>query len=99
MPSFKIIGRLVLKKRFLKVSAIYSHDGRLGRVTLTFCTNFHSSCQFKASTDIKGIEIAGIEYLLSQFPDDTTILLDGTENSLNETLKILNMFALASGFK
>ena len=68
-------------------------------MTLTFCTNFHSSCQFKASTDIKGIEIAGIEYLLSQFPDDTTILLDGTENSLNEPLKILNMFALASGFK
>ena len=57
------------------------------------------SRQFKASPDIKGIEIAGIEYLLSQFADDTTILLDGSENSLNEALKILNMFALASGLK
>ena len=57
------------------------------------------SRQFKASTDIKGIEIAGIEYLLSQFADDTTILLDGTGNSLNEALMILNMFALASGLK
>ena len=57
------------------------------------------SRQFKASPDIKGIEIAGIEYLLSQFADDKTILLDGSENSLNEALKILNMFALASGLK
>ena len=57
------------------------------------------SRQFKASPNIKGIEIAGIEYLLSQFADDTTILLDGSENSLNEALKILNMFALASGLK
>ena len=57
------------------------------------------SRQFKASPDIKGIEIAGIEYLLSQFADDTTILLDGSENSLNEALKILNMFVLASGLK
>ena len=31
--------------------------------------------------------------------DDTTILLDGSENSLNEALKILNKFALASGLK
>ena len=57
------------------------------------------SRQFKANPDIKGIEIAGIEYLLSQFADDTTILLDGSENSLNEALKILNKFALASGLK
>ena len=57
------------------------------------------SRQFKASNDIKGIQIAGIEYLLSQFADDTTILLDGSENSLDEALKILNTFALASGLK
>ena len=30
------------------------------------------SRQFKASNDMKGIQIAGIEYLLSQFADDTT---------------------------
>ena len=46
------------------------------------------SRQFKANKDIKGIEIAGTEYLLSQFADDTTILLDGSEKSLNEALKI-----------
>ena len=57
------------------------------------------SRQFKANTEIKGIEIAGTKYLLSQFADDTTIFLDGTENSLNEALKILKTFAIASGLK
>ena len=57
------------------------------------------SRQFKANKDIKGIEIAGTEYLLSQFADDTTILLDGSEKSLNEALKILKKFAIASGLK
>ena len=61
------------------------------------CRNI--SRQFKANKDIKGIEIAGTEYLLSQFADDTTILLDGSEKSLNEALKILNKFAIASGLK
>ena len=53
--------------------------------------------QFKDNTGIKGIKTTGIEYLLSQFADDTTKLLDGSEDSLNEALNILNKFALASG--
>ena len=57
------------------------------------------SRQFKANKHIEGIETAGTEYLLSQFADDTTILLDGSEKSLNEALKILNKFAIASGLK
>ena len=57
------------------------------------------SRQFKAVKDIEGIETAGTEYLLSQFADDTTILLGGSEKSLNEALKILNKFAIASGLK
>ena len=42
MPSFKIIGLLVLKKKIFKCFAIYSHGGHLGHVTLTIYTNFHS---------------------------------------------------------
>ena len=41
MPSFKIIGLMVLEKKILKVFAIYSHGGHLGHVTLTIFTNFH----------------------------------------------------------
>ena len=39
MPSFKIIGLLVLE---MILKAIYSHGGHLGHVTLTSYTNFHS---------------------------------------------------------
>ena len=42
MPSFKIIGLLVLEKKIFKSFAIYSHGGHLGHVTLTIHINFHS---------------------------------------------------------
>ena len=54
---------------------------------------------FKSNKDIKGIKIADTEYTLSQFADDTTVMLDGSEKSLNESLKELNKFAAASGLK
>ena len=40
---------------------------------------------FKSNQDIKGIKIEDTEYTLSQFADDTTVLSDGSEKSLNET--------------
>ena len=42
MPSFKIIGLLVLKKNNFKGFSIYSHGGHFGQVTLTINTNFCS---------------------------------------------------------
>ena len=42
MPSFKIIGLLVLEKKILKVFAICSHGGHLDHVTLTIYIDFHS---------------------------------------------------------
>ena len=41
MPSFKIIGLLVLGKKILKVFVIYNHGGHLDHVTLTIYINFH----------------------------------------------------------
>ena len=41
MPSFKIIGLLVLKKFFFLIFDIYSHGGHLGHVTMTIYVNFH----------------------------------------------------------
>ena len=54
---------------------------------------------YKANKDIKGIKIADEEYTLSQYADDTTVLLDDSEQSLNETLITLDLFAKASGLK
>ena len=53
----------------------------------------------KENTDIKGIDIEGIEFLFAQFADDTTILLDGTQRSLQATLNTLEIFGSMSGLK
>ena len=42
MPSFKIIGLLLCRRRFLKVLTIYGHGGHLGHVTWTIYINFLS---------------------------------------------------------
>ena len=47
--------------------------------------------------DIKGIFIDGREYKLTQFADDTTLILNGTKKSLNAALNTLVMFGSFSG--
>ena len=42
---------------------------------------------------IKGIIIGELELKLSQYADDTTILLDGSEQSLDAALQTLSIFA------
>ena len=48
---------------------------------------------------ITGVNINGKEFRLSQYADDTQIFLDGTEQSLKETLNILKKFYSMSGLK
>ena len=57
------------------------------------------SLMLKENKDIKGIKIGNIEYKLSQFADDTSLFLDGSEKSLNESIKTLNTYANMSGLK
>lgn len=57
------------------------------------------SLMIKSNKDIKGININGMDYNLTQFADDTTIFLDGTEKSLQETMDTLSLFAHLSGLK
>ena len=49
--------------------------------------------------NITGIKINNKESKLSQYADDTEIFLDGTEISLKETLRTLDIFYLMSGLK
>ncbi len=49
--------------------------------------------------NVKGIEIDQTEYLLSQFADDTTLLLDGSLHSLQAALNTLEVFGTMSGLK
>ena len=51
------------------------------------------------SKHIKGITIDGEQYLISQYADDTTFILDGSPRSLANTLEILDYYADISGLK
>ena len=57
------------------------------------------SLMLKQNAAINGIKIGDVEYLLSQFADDTTIILDGSQQSLETAISILNLFASMSGLK
>ena len=48
---------------------------------------------------IKGIKINNKDFVLTQYADDTTVILDGSEDSLKETLNELEEFAKKSGLK
>ena len=51
------------------------------------------------NNDIKGILINGKEYKLSQYADDTQLILDGTEKSLKAAMETLKQFYIMSGLK
>ena len=51
------------------------------------------------SKDIRGIIIGSEEYKISQFADDTTIFMDGSEGSLQHTLNVIEVFGTLSGLK
>ena len=55
--------------------------------------------KIKQNEKIKGIEINNNEFILTQYVDDTTVILDGSEESLNETLYELENYAKISGLK
>jgi len=53
--------------------------------------------KIRNNNNIKGIKIGNTEYKFSQYADDSSVLLDGSSKSLNETLKELADFAQYSG--
>ena len=53
----------------------------------------------RKNINIKGIAINNKEMKISQYADDTQILLDGTERSLRESLQVLSKFYKLSGLK
>lgn len=57
------------------------------------------STLIRNNKEIKGLKINEIEILLSQFADDTSLFLDGTEKSFTECIGVLNYFASISGLK
>ena len=60
------------------------------------CAEFLAT-KIKKNDNIKGITVNNIEFKISQYADDTSVILDGTETSLNQTLQELNYFSRISG--
>ena len=52
----------------------------------------------RENTNIKGIEISGSKFLISQLADDTTLYLHD-DNSLINALTVLDNFTKISGLK
>jgi hypothetical protein len=55
------------------------------------------SLNIRSNPQIKGVLINEIEPLISQYADDTFLLLDGSELSLKETLNCFDIFHKVSG--
>ena len=53
----------------------------------------------KQNKDIKGVKIGDVKHILSQFADDMTIILDGSEQSLATAIKTSDSFAKLSNLK
>ena len=47
--------------------------------------------------DIKGIQILNTTFVISQYADDTTMILDGSKTSLERCLQVLKLYADTSG--
>ena len=53
----------------------------------------------KKSREIKGITIDDTKHRLSQYTDDTSLILDGSPASLDASLRLLQFYAEISGLK
>ena len=49
--------------------------------------------------EIKGIQVKETEFKMSQFADDTTLILNGTQDSLSAALNTLEQYGTLSGLK
>ena len=55
------------------------------------------SAYIKYSTQIKGIDLNGTEYVISQYADDSCLFLYGTEKSLQGAIDALELFENTAG--
>ena len=53
----------------------------------------------RKDNEVKGIKVGSTECKLSQYADDTTLILDGTKKSLERSFAILEKFGEVSGLR
>ena len=83
---------------FFNIGRGYRQGDPLPPYLFIICAEFLSTVTRK-NRKIKGIFANDEEFKVSQFADDTSIFLDGSSQSLNNTLEELDRFAKISGLK
>ena len=81
---------------FFSVSRGCRQGDPLSPYLFIICAEFLAA-KIRNNKNIKGIKVNKVEFRISQYADDTSIILDGTERSLNQTLLELERFSRISG--
>ena len=53
----------------------------------------------RGDNEVKGISVGNVECKLSQYADDTTMILDGSQTSLERSFALLDSFGQLSGLR
>ena len=83
---------------FFSSSRRVRHGCPLSPYLLILCAKVLGN-SVRNDTMIQEIKVLDTECKISQYADDTTFILDGSQSSLSRSLYLLNTFALISRFK
>ena len=83
---------------FFEISRGCRQGDPLSPYIFIICAEFLAN-KIRQNKNIKGINVRNSEHKISQYADDTSVFLDGSEKSLKALLKELEYFARISGLK
>ena len=96
-----IVGAVVqagVKSEFLKIERGCKQGDPIAPYLSILCGQI-LTYMIKDNNKIKGIYIGGHQFKITQFADDTTLFLNGTQNCLQAALNTLELFGSFSGLK
>jgi hypothetical protein len=93
--SVSTISQCGFLSDFIKIQRVCRQGDPLSCYIFILCAEI-LSIKISSNEKIKGIKINGIKHKLSEFAYDITVILNGTDESLNE---VLNTLADFSGLK
>ena len=77
---------------FFKIGRGCRQGDPLSPYLFIICVEF-LAVKIRNNKNIKGIKVNNIEFRISHYADDTSIILDGSESSLNQTILELERFS------
>ena len=84
---------------FLRFKEVLGKAARSHLIYLSYRLLKVLATAIRKNINIKGISVNGVEIKLSQYADDTTLILDGSHESLLSSLAMLDDFSKVSGLR